>query len=179
MWSRGSYWIKASIDTPCTRPRHGCGSDIPELRPAVLTSVFQLLLLTYYAHQSSRIWKLPPAIETADVIEPGAAALWPTGVPMSAENRYARIHFAQVMVSSQSRLKSALHQLLEFFSRSCRLGLYGSGWYTQNLRGFPDGKTAHITELEGPKHSRRQVRHQSVHNFVIPPPVRSRACQPL
>jgi hypothetical protein len=31
-----------------------------------------------------RIWKLPPAIGTAELIEPGAATLRPTGVPTGA-----------------------------------------------------------------------------------------------
>src|SRR5579864_5552875 len=52
--------------------------------PSVLTSIFQLFLFTHYAHQLSRICKLLPAIETADVVKPGAGALRPSGVPVNA-----------------------------------------------------------------------------------------------
>jgi hypothetical protein len=62
------------------------GADLRFPRSAQLYRLrfFQLFLFTNYAHQSGRIWKLLPAFETADVIEPGAAALRPRGVPMGA-----------------------------------------------------------------------------------------------
>ncbi len=70
-----------STNLPWTAP-YGCGSVTIDLHPAVRSSIFPLFLFADYAHHSSRIRKLSPAIETADVIEAAAAALRPTGVPM-------------------------------------------------------------------------------------------------
>jgi hypothetical protein len=50
----------------------------------MLTSILQLLLITYDAHQAGGIWKLPSTLETADVIEPAAPALRPRGFWMHA-----------------------------------------------------------------------------------------------
>ena len=55
----------------------------PRRSPSAPASISQLFLFTHYAHQLSRICKLLPAIETTDVVEPGAGALRPSSVPMN------------------------------------------------------------------------------------------------
>ena len=56
----------------------------PRRPPSALASILQLFLFTHYAHQLSRICKLLPTIETADVVQAGAGALGPSRVPVNA-----------------------------------------------------------------------------------------------
>jgi hypothetical protein len=137
------------------RPRNGCGSDFLELRPAVPTLIFQLFIFCLLCSSVGSN----------------------TGTPSrNRDNRRNRARCGQVAAKwfldgrsqistqlstlpsscsppTQSSLKRPLHQLVEFLSRSCQLGFYSSGWYSQNLCGFPGGKTVHIAELEGSKQS--------------------------
>jgi hypothetical protein len=96
------------------RPRHGCGSDIPEIPPVALSSILKLFLLAYYTHESSRIRKLPPTIETADVIEP-VAAMW--CLDGRSQIRMQGSTLPRSWSPPTRTLKNALHQL-EVRSRS-------------------------------------------------------------
>jgi hypothetical protein len=73
-----------SIDSFSLDRAMGADLIFPSSAQLVLTSIFQLFLFTYDPHQLRRIWKLPTAFDTADVIGPGAATLRPSGVYMDA-----------------------------------------------------------------------------------------------
>lgn len=161
---RGNHWTKIHRQL-FIRSRHGCGSDIPELRPA--GTDFDLPVVPLYLRSSS----VASNMET------------PYRIRHSRRNRSRCGHVAakwclhgrsQISTQrstlprswsapTQPRPRCLLHPLLEFLSRSCQLGLYSSGWYSENLCGFPSRKTVHISELEGSKQSRRKLRHQLPH----------------